>query len=141
MLQVTLAGRLGRDAEVRMTPSGKSVCGFSVAVDVRKGQEKVTQWVDCTIWEKRGEALAPYLKKGQAVAITGELGVRQYEGKNGAGVAVECNVREITLQGSSQPGSQAPTTEQRAQVERSASTPAKPAAPPSDPEFNDDIPF
>lgn len=100
MLQLTLAGRLGRDAELRQTRDGKSVCNFSVAVDVRRGQEKSTTWVECTLWEKRAEALAQYLTKGTAVAVAGELSVRQYDKRDGGhGVAVECNVREVTLLG------------------------------------------
>ena len=84
MLQLTLAGRLGRDAELRSTRDGKAVCNFSVAVDVRRGQEKSTTWVECTIWEKRAEALAQYLTKGTAVAVAGELSVRQYDKRDGS---------------------------------------------------------
>ena len=131
MLQLTIAGRLGRDAELRSTQTGKQVCGFSVAVDVRKGGEKVTQWVECSLWEKRGEALVQYLKKGTPVAVTGDLSVRQYDGKNGPGIAVECNVRDVALLGSATAGDRAP-----APAQASKPKPTSDAVP-----YDDDIPF
>lgn len=101
MIQGTFAGRLGRDADLRQTPAGKSVCNFSVAVDKRNGQDKVTMWIDAAIWEKRAEALAQYLTKGTPVVISGEIGIRQYQAKDGTEkAALTCNVREITLMGS-----------------------------------------
>ena len=60
-------GRIGRDVELRYTPSGDAVCNIALAVDYgRKGQDgkRPTQWYEVSLWGKRAEALQPYLLKG-----------------------------------------------------------------------------
>ena len=144
MLQGTFAGRLGRDAELRSTPAGKSVCGFSVAVDKRNGQDKTTVWIDATLWEKRAEALAKHLTKGTAVVIMGDLGIRQYQGKDGSEKAVmTCTVREITLLGggSRDEPAQAGYDAMRARDQQSKPVQSAPATGPSGADFDDEIPF
>lgn len=96
MKNVTIAGRLGKDAELRRTQSGDPVLSFSVAVDDGYGQNKRTLWFDCSVWGKRGEALADHLSKGSAVAVSGDLSTREYEGKT----YLTVRVNELTLQGS-----------------------------------------
>lgn len=81
MKTVCIAGNVGRDAEVRRTQSGDAVTSWSVAVEDRSAKEKSTIWFKCTLWGKRGEALAQFLTKGMRVAVSGELGVETYEGK------------------------------------------------------------
>jgi single-strand DNA-binding protein len=81
MKNVTIAGGLGKDADLRTTQNGDKVLGFSVAVDDRNGKEKTTIWFDCSLFGKRAEALAQYLTKGTRVAVSGDLGKREYEGK------------------------------------------------------------
>lgn len=95
MQTITIAGRIGRDAELRRTQGGDAVCGFTVAVDVRKGQAKETNWWRVSLWGKRGEALASYLLKGACVTVCGEFSLGEYEGKP------QLNIRasEIALQG------------------------------------------
>ena len=114
MKQLSIAGRIGRDAELRTLQSGTSACRFTVAVDSRKGSEKVTTWVACTIFGKRAEALAKFLTKGAAVAAVGDLEVRTYQKDGETKVDVGIVVSEITLLGGG---------------ERSA-TPAGPRTPP-----------
>lgn len=97
----TFTGRMGGNAELRTTPAGKSVCQFSVAVDSGFGDKKATNWVRCTLWEKRGEALAPYLLKGDMVSVSGELRLHEYEIKGEKRASLEVNVREVTLCGGS----------------------------------------
>lgn len=99
MLRGFLAGNLGRDAELRDV-SGTPVCSFSVAVTQRAKDQKITQWVKCSLWGKRGPALASYLTTGQKVAVAGELTVRVYNGK----VYLDCRVDDVTLLGSKQGG-------------------------------------
>jgi len=90
------SGNLGRDAETRYTQSGDAVAGFSVAVNSGYGDNKKTLWIDCSIWGKRAESrLIDYLKKGQQVAVSGELGTREWEGKT----YLTCRVNEVTLIG------------------------------------------
>lgn len=82
---VTLRGRLGQDAEIRHTPTGKKVTVLSVATnrsykDKQTGEWKdgKTEWHRCLCWEKKGEKAAT-LKKGELVQVTGTLTSREYE--------------------------------------------------------------
>jgi single-strand DNA-binding protein len=103
MQNITICGRIGRDAETRSTQSGDSVCGFTVAVDTRNGREKVTNWWRVSLWGKRGEALAQYLTKGASVTVVGEFSLGEYESKP------QLNIRanDIALQGGRSEGGQA----------------------------------
>jgi len=95
MQNITIAGRIGRDAELRRTQGGDAVCGFTVAVDYRDGREKATNWWRVSLWGKRAEALAQYLLKGVSVTVSGEFSLGDYDGKP------QLNIRasEIALQG------------------------------------------
>ncbi len=95
MQTIIIAGRLGRDSELRSTQGGDQVCGFTVAVDTRAGREKVTNWWRCSLWGKRAEALAPYLLKGVSVTVSGEFSLGEYDGKPQLNV----RVNDLTLQG------------------------------------------
>jgi single-strand DNA-binding protein len=81
MKQITIAGNIGKDAETRTTQGGDKVTSWSVAVEERTGKDKSTIWFDCSLWGKRGESLASYLTKGSKVAVSGDLGKREHEGK------------------------------------------------------------
>lgn len=94
----TITGRVGKDAVLRNTKGGDPVLGFSVAVDQRKGGEKVTLWVDCSVWGKRAEALEQYITKGSTVSVTGEAGAREHEGK----AYMTLNARDVSLHGGGQ---------------------------------------
>lgn len=92
------AGRIARDAELRKTQGGDTVCSFTVAVDVRNGREKETVWLRCSMWGKRGESLAAYLLKGASVTVSGNLSFSEYEGKPQQNM----NVDDVALQGGRQ---------------------------------------
>ena len=92
MKQITIAGNVGKAADIRTTQNGDKIASFSVAVSDRN---KNTTWFDCGIWGKRGEALAQYLTKGAKVTVCGELSTREHEGKTYLSVRVD----QITLQG------------------------------------------
>lgn len=81
MKQVTIAGRVGKDGELRRTQKDEAVLGFSVAVDDGYGENKSTMWFDCSVWGKRASSLEPHIKKGTPVTICGELGRREHDGK------------------------------------------------------------
>ena len=95
MKNVTIAGRIGRSAELRRTQGGDPVASFSVAVDDRSGKEKATVWFDCSVWGKRAESLSQYLTKGTAVAVSGELGTREHNGKT----YLTVRVNDVTMLG------------------------------------------
>lgn len=84
---ITLIGRMVKDAELRTTQSGTSVASFSVAVGktyMQNGEKKEqTSFFNCTAWGTIGEAIAQYCKKGHRVGITGELQQRTWDDQNG----------------------------------------------------------
>ncbi len=71
------------------------VCSFGVASETKVKGEKVTTWVDCSLWGKRGEALCQYLTKGVKVTVIGELSMREHNGKT----YLQVKVSEIAMQG------------------------------------------
>lgn len=95
MKAISIAGRVGKDAQTRTTQQGDKVTGFSVAVDEGFGDNKRTLWFDVSYWGKRGEAVAPYVRKGGNVSVTGELSTREYEGKT----YLTIRANDIALQG------------------------------------------
>jgi single-strand DNA-binding protein len=136
MQNITISGRLGRDAELRTTQQGDSVCGFTVAVDVRQGREKITNWWRVSIWGKRGEALNQYLVKGASVTVIGEFSLAEYDGKP------QLNIRanEIALQGGRSDGGQ--PAQRDAQPQRKSGDGSRGHAGAfSGDDLDDDIPF
>ena len=98
MKNITIGGRLTKDAVLRRTGNSDPVLGFSVAVDHRDGQNKSTMYFDCSLWGKRGEALEQYLIKGGAVVISGDFGTREHDGKTYMTIRVD----QVTLMGGGQ---------------------------------------
>jgi single-strand DNA-binding protein len=75
---IIIIGRLGRDPEMRYTPSGQSVTSFSVASDRQytnsAGQRvKETIWFKVSVWGKQAEHCNNYLHKGSQVLVEGRL--------------------------------------------------------------------
>ena len=69
--RVQLIGNLGRDPETRVTPNGKKVCHFTLAVN-RLGAEGA-DWFQVQVWGKLGEVCQQYLGKGRLVFVEGRL--------------------------------------------------------------------
>ena len=69
MKTIVISGKIGKDAETRTTQGGDTVTSFNVAVEHRQGNDKSTIWFSCSIWGKRGDALARYLTKGGKVSL------------------------------------------------------------------------
>lgn len=133
MNNITVAGQLGRDAEVRYLPNGDAVANFSVSDS--QGKDKPTIWWNCQLFGKRAESLSQYLVKGQAVTVSGNVTQRTYTDKQGVEkTSTEIRVGDVALQGGKREESTA----------RSA-TPAKstPAPRPSSgfDDMDSDIPF
>ena len=122
-------GNLGKDC--RMGTAGNStVCNFNVAVKSGYGDKEQTLWIDCALWGKQAESRLPeYLLKGQQVAVSGELGSREHEGKT----YLTCRVNSVDLVGGKSDSTPA------------ASQPSAPAPQPSSQapadDWSDDIPF
>ena len=88
--RIILIGRLTRDPESKVIPSGVSVTTFSIAVDRpqssearQSGQEKQTDFVDIVAWRQTAEFAANYLQKGRLVAVEGKLQIREYVTQEG----------------------------------------------------------
>lgn len=90
----TFSGRVGADAELRTVQSGEKVLSFRVANDIGFGDRKTTQWVDCSYWGKRAEAVSSYVRKGDKVTVSGELKLEDFnrrDGTPGSKLAVRVN--------------------------------------------------
>ena len=88
---VTLVGRMTRDAELRYTPQNQAVATFSLAVNRNfKGQngEREADFINCVIWRQQAENLANWAKKGALIGITGRIQTRNYENQQGQRVYV-----------------------------------------------------
>lgn len=73
MIIVQIAGRLGKDAESRFTPSGQKVTTLTMAANIRKAGKDETVWWRVTIWGERYDKMMPYFKKGSALVVIGEM--------------------------------------------------------------------
>ena len=152
--KVILVGRLGKDPEVKYTPSGAPVAKFSLATDEvfkdRSGeQQRHTEWHNIVAWNKLAEICGEYLTKGKLVYIEGSIRSRQWEDQAGnKRTAYEIIARAMQMLGSKAESERAaasavataaapPPLAERAPVE-------KPPAPEpaAEPEITDeDVPF
>ena len=83
-----IVGRLGRDPEMRYTPSGQAVANFSVATDEtwssKDGEKQTrTEWHRIVVWGRLAEICNEYLKKGRLVYIEGRIQTRDWEDRDG----------------------------------------------------------
>ena len=88
---VSLVGRMTRDAELRYTASNQAVATFTLAVNRNfKSQngEREADFINCVIWRQQAENLANWAKKGALVGITGRIQTRNYENQQGQRVYV-----------------------------------------------------
>ena len=102
MNKIILCGRLSRDPELRATASGIEVCNFTVAVDrrVKKGDEKIADFIDCTAWGKSGAFVNQYFHKGDGITIEGRMESRKWvdkDGNNRISWGVTCDNVEFPL--------------------------------------------
>jgi single-strand DNA-binding protein len=100
-----VVGYLGRDPELRFTPSGQQVCSFSVATSRSwtdqggQPQEKTT-WFRVTAWGKLGELCHQYLAKGRLVLVEGEIDASSWTSQTGEPRAsLELNARNVRFLG------------------------------------------
>lgn len=126
---VVLMGRLTATPVLNQTRQGGAlVTSFAIAVDrrfKRQGEERKTDFINCVAWQKTAEFISKYFKKGDAIAITGEIQTRPYEDKNGnPRTATEVIINNVSFCGNKNDNA--------------------PVAPPEASEFSqfeDDLPF
>jgi single-strand DNA-binding protein len=101
MNNFSFTGRLTQDAEIHATASGLSILKFSVANNTGYGDKQKTSFINCALFGKRAEGkLKDYLKKGQEVAVSGELNLNKYTRNDGQqGASLECNVNGVDMIG------------------------------------------
>jgi single-strand DNA-binding protein len=98
-----IIGNLGRDPEMRYTPSGKPVSNFTVAVGRTwrspEGENREeTEWFRVEAWDRLAEISSEYLKKGMRVYVEGRLRTREYDDRNGQKrMAVEVIANEMMM--------------------------------------------
>ena len=98
MNSLTVSGSLGKDSEMAYLQNGDAVCNFSIADS--QGKEKPTIWWSCQLFGKRAESLAPYLVKGQAVTVVGNISEREWTDKEGnKRKSMNVRVQDVALQG------------------------------------------
>lgn len=102
--QVTLMGNLTRDPELRTTPSGATVCGFSLALNRSyKNAEgswvEATDFIDIVAWGPLGERVAQYLSKGRPALVSGRLQSRSWEQEGQKRSKVEVVANDVTFLG------------------------------------------
>lgn len=113
------------------SPSASAKAGF--------GDRATTTWARCQLWGKRGESVAPYLKKGQLVGVCGEASLREYDKKDGSkGASLEVRVSDLTLLGKRDGDTQQQTA---APQQRQAPAPRPQQQSGGFGDFDDDIPF
>lgn len=99
--RVNISGNLTRDPEMRCTASGMQVLSFGVAVNDRAKNPQTGEWenrpnfVDCTMFGARAEAVSRYISKGSKVAIEGKLRWSQWEKDGQKRSKIEVIVDEI----------------------------------------------
>ena len=78
-----IIGNVGKEPELRYTPSGTAVCNFSVAVNSKYKEEEHTEWFRITAWQKLAETCNQYLEKGKQVYVEGRLQTSTWEKGDG----------------------------------------------------------
>ena len=138
-----LIGRLGKDPELRYTPSGSAVTSFTLATnrtwsgqDGQKNEE--TTWHNIVAWGKQAEVIKEYLSKGREVYIEGRISNRSYDDKEGN----KRYISEVVVQSFSFIGSRGGATND---MPAGGSEPAGMSSPESPPSGSagedDDLPF
>lgn len=109
--KVILLGRLTKTPELKSTPTGVSVCTFSIAVDRRfqtKGEERKADFFNCVAWRGDAEFISRYFDKGNPILVEGELQNRSYADKDGiTRYVTEVIVSRATFTGSKAANSEA----------------------------------
>ena len=106
MNKIIVIGNVGRDPEMRYTPSGQGVTSFSVASNRRYRtaageQREETEWFNVSAWGRLAEICNQYLTRGQQVYVEGRLRSRSYQGNDGqTRFSLDITLTEMQMLGS-----------------------------------------
>jgi single-strand DNA-binding protein len=152
--KVILIGNLGRDPEVRYTPSGAAICNVTIATsrnwkDKTSGEKvEETEWHRVVFYDRLAEIAGEYLKKGRSVYVEGRLKTRKWQDKDGVDkYTTEVIATEMQMLGSREGMGGAADEGGARTYERPAAKPpaTKPASAPKSAtgfdDMDDDIPF
>ncbi len=121
--KVMIIGHLGRDPEMRYTPSGRPVTTFTVATSrswnsANGERHSETEWFNVVAWGNLAEICKQYLTKGQQVYIEGRLQTRKWDDKEGVKhTSVEIVANEMMMLGDRRETSQASQSAESAAAE------------------------
>lgn len=100
---VILIGRLTAAPELKTSQGGTSYCRFTIAVDrnyTKQGEEKKTDFINCTVWRQTAEFVSRYFTKGQMIAVQGEFQSDSYTNKDNVRINTTfVNVRTVSFCG------------------------------------------
>lgn len=154
---VSISGNLGRDPELRVTPTSTSVLSLSVAVNDRVRDQQTGEWrdranwVDVVVFGSRAGGIAPRLAKGSKVAVSGRLRWSQWQDKQTGTNRSKLEViadEVVFLTPQQQPTNQAPQQAPQGRAYAPQATQAAPRpqaapayAPPAQGVYDESIPF
>lgn len=138
-------GRIGRDAELRYTPSGTPVANIALAYNYgRKGEDgnRPTQWLEIAVWGKQAEGLAKFLTKGKQIHVSvREVHIETFTKNDGSqGIKLVGDLADIKFASSGAVQDQPAQQQQATRTQPVASTNTAQPQPDYD-SFDDDIPF
>ena len=111
MNSINILGNVGKEPELKVFGE-TTVCSFTVAV-TRRFKRDVTDWFDCVVFGKQAETINQYVKKGDKIAVSGEIQFEQYNDKEGnRRTATKLIVSNFDLIGKVQFGNQQGQTKQ-----------------------------
>ena len=152
--RVVISGNLTRDPELRSTSGGTHVLSFGVAVNDRRRNQQTGEWedypnfIDCTMFGARAEALSRYLSKGSKVAIEGKLRWSQWERDGQKRSKIEVIVDELEFMssrndngGSRAYGAAQPSGQYAPAAQSYAPATSTPVVDASSSVYDEDIPF
>ncbi|HSW68992.1 MAG TPA: single-stranded DNA-binding protein [Gammaproteobacteria bacterium] len=140
--KVILIGNLGRDPEIRYTPTGMAVANFTIATsevwkDKQTGEnQERTEWHRIVFYQRLAEIAGEYLRKGSKIYLEGRLQTRKWQDKNTGQDRYTTEVVGDTMQmlgGNPNSGGESMAAAKAAPAEVAQAEPAE--------NFEDDIPF
>ncbi len=139
--RVILVGRLGKDPEIKYTPSGMAKTEFSLATDESRkdaqgNRTSQTEWHNIVLWDKQAEVAGQYLKKGSLIYVEGRIQTRSWEDSQGGGTRYRTEIignRFVMLGGRADGGT--------SDVPRTSPAQATPPEHSERPEDDEDLPF
>jgi len=143
--KVILVGNLGRDPEIRYTPSGTAVANFTIATserwkDKQSGEmQERTEWHRIVAWSRLGEICGEYLAKGRQVYIEGKLQTRSWEKDGVTRYTTEIVATEMKMLG--QRGEGGGTARSSSGGSEPVDEYSGPPLPGAGSGYDDDIPF